>query len=578
MAQPSLNALQTWLQLSDDLLATAWGTMDRYHLSWLMVGKPKGIVRGREMTADEEAAYVREVAEQKTAALRMSLDAVERQGMPFRGETGGVGAGQGMGEVPSAARRRRRGAGARAHRRDLASLDPPRSRDAGEARRGPPRGGRARRPRTGRHAPRAAQREAPAVTRATVPAVGGTREVPAPDDVARDYILLGLRLDQHLPGTVDGYFGPAELKARVDMEQLRSPARLADDAADLRARLPGEVSQPDRRSWLDAQLVAIETLARVKAGEPISYLEQVERCLTLRPERRPDDVFERAAARAGDAPAGRAAASPIGSRPRTRPGPSIPSASPPSSTSSSRGTASARGRHVRAPGRRGPARVASSMTSRGPATTGTTAATGPGSTSTSTSRSASRRSSASSPTRPSRGTTSSTPRRRRCWSRSSATSSRRSCSSTRPSACCPRGSRTSVARSPSRRRRCPTCSWSWRRSPGCRWPATRRAAGGRRAPGGHRGPSGDARRVAHQRGADAPRRRRVARGGGRVHGRGRADEPGHRGKARRVRRRTRCGACTTTSTPRARRCCGHGSRPCPNRNRRRASAACSGSR
>ncbi len=133
------------------------------------------------------------------------------------------------------------------------------------------------------------------MTRATVPAVGGTREVPAPDDVARDYILLGLRLDQHLPGTVDGYYGPAELKARVDMEQLRSPARLAGDAADLRARLPGAVSQPDRRSWLDAQLVAIETLARVKAGEPITYLEQVERCLTLRPERRPDAVFEQAA-------------------------------------------------------------------------------------------------------------------------------------------------------------------------------------------------------------------------------------------------------------------------------------------
>ena len=101
-AQPSLTALQTWLQLSDDLLATAWGTMDRYHLAWLMVGKPKGLVRGREMTAEEEAAYVREVADQKTAALRMSLDAVERQGMPFRGETGGVGAGQGMGEVPAA--------------------------------------------------------------------------------------------------------------------------------------------------------------------------------------------------------------------------------------------------------------------------------------------------------------------------------------------------------------------------------------------------------------------------------------------------------------------------------------------
>ena len=90
-ANPSLGALQVWLQLSDELLSAAWGTMDRYHLAWLMVGKPKGIVRGRPMTPDEESAYVREVAEQKTAALRMSLDAVERQGMPFVGETGGAG-------------------------------------------------------------------------------------------------------------------------------------------------------------------------------------------------------------------------------------------------------------------------------------------------------------------------------------------------------------------------------------------------------------------------------------------------------------------------------------------------------
>jgi hypothetical protein len=38
------------------------------------------------MTGEEEAAYVREVAGQKTAALRMSLKAAE-DGMPFRGET-----------------------------------------------------------------------------------------------------------------------------------------------------------------------------------------------------------------------------------------------------------------------------------------------------------------------------------------------------------------------------------------------------------------------------------------------------------------------------------------------------------
>ena len=100
MANPSLRGLQVWLQLSDELLSAAWGTMDRYHLSWLMVGKPKQIVRGRPMTPEEESAYVREVADAKTAALRMSLDAVERQGMPFVGEERGMAPGQGMGTLP----------------------------------------------------------------------------------------------------------------------------------------------------------------------------------------------------------------------------------------------------------------------------------------------------------------------------------------------------------------------------------------------------------------------------------------------------------------------------------------------
>ena len=86
-ASPSLAGLRVWLQLSDDLLAAAWGHMDRYHLSWLQVGRPGAIVRGRPMTPDEEVAYVREVAAAKTAVLRMSLDAVARLEMPFVGET-----------------------------------------------------------------------------------------------------------------------------------------------------------------------------------------------------------------------------------------------------------------------------------------------------------------------------------------------------------------------------------------------------------------------------------------------------------------------------------------------------------
>ncbi len=86
-ANPSLGSLKVWLSLTDALLAAAWGSMDRYHLAWLQVGRPSDAVRGRAMAADEEAAYVRDVATAKTAVLRMSVEALTRHGMPFVGET-----------------------------------------------------------------------------------------------------------------------------------------------------------------------------------------------------------------------------------------------------------------------------------------------------------------------------------------------------------------------------------------------------------------------------------------------------------------------------------------------------------
>ena len=72
--EPTLVELRGWLRRSDALLSTAWGSMD-------------GARHEARLFGDEEAAYVSAVAEQKTAALRMSLHAIEDQGMPFRGET-----------------------------------------------------------------------------------------------------------------------------------------------------------------------------------------------------------------------------------------------------------------------------------------------------------------------------------------------------------------------------------------------------------------------------------------------------------------------------------------------------------
>ncbi len=150
--------------------------------------------------------------------------------------------------------------------------------------------------------------------RPRVTAVGGERTVPAPDPIARDYLLLALRLGQRIPGLIDGYFGPADLKAQVDLEQLRAPARLADDAVELAGRLDAEVADPARRDWLRLQVDALDTHARALAGETLPYVELVGALLRHGPAgARRGDVPRRGRRARRAAPRARATGRPAGS-------------------------------------------------------------------------------------------------------------------------------------------------------------------------------------------------------------------------------------------------------------------------
>jgi hypothetical protein len=132
--------------------------------------------------------------------------------------------------------------------------------------------------------------------RTLVPAVGGTRRVPAADPIAEEYVLLGLRLDQRIPGLVDGYFGPADLKAKVDLEQLRAPDRLREDALALMERASSDVQDAERRDWLTAQVRALEAHAAGLAGDPFPYEELVARAMGFAPPRHDDAEFRDALA------------------------------------------------------------------------------------------------------------------------------------------------------------------------------------------------------------------------------------------------------------------------------------------
>ena len=95
---------------------------------------------------------------------------------------------------------------------------------------------------------------------------------------------------------MDGYFGPAELKARVDMEQPRAPDRLRADALALTERVTLEVQDADRRTWLTAQLRALEAHAAGLAGDPLPYEELVARAMGFAPPRHDDAEFRDALA------------------------------------------------------------------------------------------------------------------------------------------------------------------------------------------------------------------------------------------------------------------------------------------
>ena len=96
------------------------------------------------------------------------------------------------------------------------------------------------------------------------------------DDIAREYLLIGLSLGELQEGVVDAYFGPPQVKQQA-LTDKASPTDLAARSMALRARL-NEVTDAQRARWLDRQLIATETLARQINGEQFEYRELVERC------------------------------------------------------------------------------------------------------------------------------------------------------------------------------------------------------------------------------------------------------------------------------------------------------------
>ena len=89
-----------------------------------------------------------------------------------------------------------------------------------------------------------------------------------------DFLLLALRIDKHIKGYVDFYFGPEKLRQIVDHESLTAPNKLLNDSNNLIKQLGAQGYDKERERYIEKLLVAMKTSIEILKGSDISIKDQ----------------------------------------------------------------------------------------------------------------------------------------------------------------------------------------------------------------------------------------------------------------------------------------------------------------
>jgi len=112
---------------------------------------------------------------------------------------------------------------------------------------------------------------------------------------AKAFVELALSIDKHLPGYVDAYFGPEEIREAVDVEgkaQLDELSSTLDQI--LESTHQDERLTEERREYLSAELRAMRTTLSILNGEEIGIVEETQGLYGLTPTWTEENVFEEA--------------------------------------------------------------------------------------------------------------------------------------------------------------------------------------------------------------------------------------------------------------------------------------------
>lgn len=119
-------------------------------------------------------------------------------------------------------------------------------------------------------------------------------------DFAKQYLQLGLRINKHINGYIDYYYGPRNIKLIIENENIKSPKSLLKACKKLQNQLRNQGFDENRIKFFDKTLLAIHTILQKLNGEKIPYLTLIENIFDFTPEFYDDDYFYNLAIKANE--------------------------------------------------------------------------------------------------------------------------------------------------------------------------------------------------------------------------------------------------------------------------------------
>jgi hypothetical protein len=111
--------------------------------------------------------------------------------------------------------------------------------------------------------------------------------------IPQRFVDLALALDQHIPGYVDAYFGPPELKEQILSGEPRPITELMRGATELAAAIEQEtVFNDQRRDYLSRHVTAMQTSLRLLQGDVLLLAEEVTLLYDIAPTWIDENEFE----------------------------------------------------------------------------------------------------------------------------------------------------------------------------------------------------------------------------------------------------------------------------------------------